>query len=86
LGFKFVFVIGFSLLLSCATKPVRVLNESERLRHGLTGRIYDARLCPAVQDKVTGQLRIERNCELVTCEPENGKIVCKAVKEEGPKR
>lgn len=80
MGIKF-FLISILLFSSCATNPVRVLDDGERLRHGLTGVIYDARLCPALQDKVTGQLRVEGNCELVTCEPEKGKIVCKAIKE-----
>jgi hypothetical protein len=75
----FLFALGIS---GCVSKQVRVLDDSERLRHGLTGIIYDARLCPATRDEITGQLRIENNCETVNCGPKDGKIECTARKEE----
>jgi hypothetical protein len=71
-------------LFAC-TSGTRTLSDAERLRLGLTGVIYDARLCPTEYDESARQSRVSGECELVTCEPEKGKITCRARKEEPPR-
>lgn len=68
------------VLVGCATSPMaRKLSDEERLRYGLTGIAFDIPLCPTKDDKVTGA------CELVTCEMEKGKIVCRAIPQKDSK-
>lgn len=67
-------------VLGCSSNT-RILSEKERLDLGLTGVIYDARICPSEFDPQTKKLRIDQKCEWVTCERNGKNLECKAVKE-----
>jgi hypothetical protein len=66
-------------LLSCSNQE-RILSKEERNSMGLAGVIYDAQICDSKFDPNTKKHITARNCEWVTCERENGEIVCKARK------
>lgn len=65
---------------SCASS-VRRLSLEEQTSLGLHSIAYDIPLCPTKLDPKTGHSMVTGECELVTCEPEKGKIECKARKE-----
>jgi hypothetical protein len=67
-------------IVGCSS-PERRLSEKERLDLGLTGVIYDARICPSEFDPQTQKLRVGQKCELVTCERDGTGIECKAIQE-----
>ncbi len=74
-------ITAISLVLLGCSSNVRILSEKERLDLGLTGVIYDAKICPSEFDPQTKKLRIDQKCEWVTCERDGKNIECKAVKE-----
>jgi hypothetical protein len=63
------------ILVSCAS-GTRKLSEQERLSLGLTGIIYDARICHRAFDKNSGDLQPDQPCEMVTCEPSGKNMKC----------
>lgn len=72
------YAILLLLLLSACTHGERRLSEEERLKLGLIGIAYDIPLCPTAFDEARKESKVSGPCELVTCEPHDGKIECVA--------
>lgn len=71
-------IIFCGILSGCVTSGERIMKREEALRHGLTGVIYDAPLCPTkIENDVS---RVSGPCEYVTCTPDGKSVVCVARK------
>jgi hypothetical protein len=80
---KFKSILVLTLLTGCASTPSRrVLTTDELQKYQLDGIVHEVRICPNRFDDLTKSLKVEGECELVTCEQKINQIVCTATAEE----
>lgn len=76
---KKLFLISLLLLTSCSTftKGERLLSEDEMKKYNLNGVLQEAEICPHKYDENLRQLVVSGQCEVVSCEMNDGKTICR---------
>ena len=77
----FFHVLLFTACAHHAQNKERILSPTEMQKLGLTAMIFDVPVCPTKVDPKTGKSIVVGPCELITCEPEKDRLVCRAIKD-----
>ena len=77
----FILLIISTIFTACAHKKERTLSAEEMRNLGLTAMIFDVPVCPTKVDPKTGKSIVVGPCELITCEQEKDRLICKAIKD-----
>lgn len=70
LGAVMLFMVG------CTTTHRRILSQAEMSRYNLHGVVNEAPICPTQYDSISRTSKIIGPCEKVTCEKEEGRLIC----------